>query len=123
MINLVASVKVRSNSQGNIGARASGGPTQAGVPYLVNERTPRSEVYVPSASGHVLTRAQAIAGLRESLGAGYGGGDVINVNMPVTGVIRAETPGDLARPLRQLAASGAISNPRKRQRVEVPTRG
>jgi hypothetical protein len=40
-------------------------------------------------------------------GQGGGGGDTINVNVPVTGILRAETPADLARPMRLLAASGA----------------
>lgn len=41
------------------GPRADGGPVQGGRPYLVNERTPNSEIFVPSASGAILTPAQA----------------------------------------------------------------
>lgn len=33
--------------------RASGGPVQAGVPYVVNENTPNSEIFIPSTSGYV----------------------------------------------------------------------
>lgn len=39
--------------------RAAGGPVTAGRPYLVNENTPRSEVFVPNASGRILTASQA----------------------------------------------------------------
>lgn len=45
------------------GARAGGGPVHAGTPYLVNERTPNSEVFVPSQSGAVLNVPQAQAAL------------------------------------------------------------
>ena len=51
--------------------KAIGGPVQAGVPYLINERTPRSEVMVPSTGGHILTRAQATAALRGAGGPTY----------------------------------------------------
>jgi len=46
------------------GKRASGGPVQAGVPYLVNENTANSEIMVPSRSGGVLNVAQAKDALR-----------------------------------------------------------
>lgn len=50
------------------GARAGGGAVEAGVPYLVNERTPQSEVFVPSQSGGVLNVPQAQAALRGASG-------------------------------------------------------
>jgi hypothetical protein len=53
--------------------RAAGGPVSAGVPYLVNENTPNSEVFVPSQSGAVLNVPQAQAAMR-----GQGGGGVVN---------------------------------------------
>ncbi|SDY18106.1 hypothetical protein [Citreimonas salinaria] len=55
------------------GGRATGGPVRAGSAYLVNERTPRSEVFVPSQSGGVLNVPQAQAALRGAAGAGGGG--------------------------------------------------
>lgn len=55
------------------GARAAGGPVRAGVPYLVNENTPNSEVFVPSQSGAVLNVSQAQAALRGQNGGGGGG--------------------------------------------------
>ncbi len=39
--------------------RARGGPIRAGLPYLINERTPRSEWIVPSQSGAVMNVGQA----------------------------------------------------------------
>ncbi|WP_017930021.1 hypothetical protein [Limimaricola hongkongensis] len=45
-------------------ARATGGPVQGGTPYLVNERTPNSEIFVPSQSGGILNVPQAQAALR-----------------------------------------------------------
>lgn len=62
------------------GARANGGPVAAGVPYLVNERTPNSEVFVPSRNGAVLNVPQAQAALR-----GQGGSGPVNINVNVTG--------------------------------------
>jgi hypothetical protein len=93
-----------------------------GEPWWVGERGP--EIFVPKVDGMVLTASQSRSVQSGSVGTPLGGGgDTINVNIPVTGVLRAETPADLARPMRLLAASGAISNPRRRRRVEVPTRG
>ncbi len=54
------------------GARAGGGPTRSGVPYLVNERTARSEIFVPSQSGGVLNVPQAQAALRQQAGGASG---------------------------------------------------
>ncbi|MBB06337.1 MAG: hypothetical protein CML03_12640, partial [Pseudooceanicola sp.] len=51
-----------------LGFRAQGGPVSAGMPYMVNENTPRSEVFVPSRSGGVLNVPQAQAALRQSVG-------------------------------------------------------
>ncbi|WP_205879943.1 hypothetical protein [Leisingera sp. NJS201] len=51
------------------GARASGGPVRTGLPYLVNENTPRSEWFVPSRSGGILNVSQAQAAFRSYLPA------------------------------------------------------
>ncbi len=48
-------------------ARASGGPVRMGFPYLVNENTPRSEIFVPSRSGGILNVGQAQAAFRSHL--------------------------------------------------------
>lgn len=55
------------------GARATGGGVRAGSAYLVNENTPRSEVFVPSMNGAVLNVQQAQAALRQSSGGANGG--------------------------------------------------
>lgn len=49
------------------GARAGGGAVRMGLPYLVNENTPRSEWFVPSRSGGVLNVGQAQAAFRSHL--------------------------------------------------------
>ena len=107
--------------RGDAGNRATGGAVTAGSPYWVNENTARTEMFVPSTSGYVLTHADAMQALQGA--GGSGGGDNITIPVYVTGVLRAETPEDVARPLRAIAASGAIRNPRRRRTVEVPSRG
>ena len=52
---------------GSIFGRATGGPVQGGQPYLVNEDTPNSEVFVPSKSGAILNIPQAQRALRDSV--------------------------------------------------------
>ncbi len=51
------------------GARAGGGPVRTGLPYLVNENTPRSEWFVPSQSGGILNVSQAQSAFRSYLGS------------------------------------------------------
>ena len=46
------------------GGREKGGGVKAGAAYMVNERTPRSEVFVPSQNGAILNVQQAQAALR-----------------------------------------------------------
>lgn len=129
--NLMANFKRAVNANGTVtiqvrtsdntkGGRALGGPVKAGEPWWVGERGP--EIFVPDVNGRVLSHADSVKGMASGHPLGGGGGDTINVNMPVTGVLRVETPADLARPLRQLAETGVISNPRRRRRIEVPTR-
>lgn len=64
---------------GLFGKRAGGGPVQAGSPYLVNENTPNSEIFVPSRSGAILNVPQAQAALAG--GGGSGGPMAITVNV------------------------------------------
>lgn len=66
------------------GKRASGGAARGGVPYLVNENTPNSEVFVPSQNGAVLNVAQAQRAL-----SGMGGGGGAGVMMTYAPVIDA----------------------------------
>lgn len=56
--------------------RAGGGSARAGQPTLINEATPRSEVFVPSQNGAVLNVAQAQSALRSSVA---GGGSSLSV--------------------------------------------
>jgi hypothetical protein len=64
-------------------ARASGGDVTAGMPYLVNEQTPNSEIFVPKQSGTIYTQGQWAA----SAGGG-GGGFVVNGDI----VLRQASP-------------------------------
>lgn len=69
--------------------RRSGGPVRAGMPYLVNEDTPNSEIYVPSGNGAVLNLSQAQAALR---GSQTGGATQLQVTVtmdPSTGALGA----------------------------------
>lgn len=77
-----------------IKARASGGPVTAGSPYLVNEDTPNSELFVPSQNGTILNRAQM---------AGLGGAPVsitVNAMTPTPGPIVAAVADEVAWQLR-----------------------
>lgn len=56
------------------GKRASGGGVSRGAAYLVNENTPKSEVFVPSQAGAILTVSQAQAALRSQTAARGAGG-------------------------------------------------
>lgn len=58
---------------------ATGGPAMAGVPYLVNEDTPNSEIFVPSKSGAVLNVRQA----QEALRGASGGQNITVLPAPV----------------------------------------
>lgn len=83
--------------------RASGGPIQAGMPYLVNENTPRSEVIVPSTSGYVMTYAEAVKAVQGASGGGASQTVNVNVYNPVPEPASTST----RRELRKLALSGS----------------
>jgi hypothetical protein len=61
------SATVNATAPKPAGARRTGGPVQAGLPYEVNEDTPRSEWFVPSASGGILNVSQAQSVFRSHL--------------------------------------------------------
>ncbi|GGL91583.1 hypothetical protein GCM10011534_12210 [Pseudooceanicola nanhaiensis] len=84
------------------GKRAGGGPVAGGIPYLVNENTPHSEVFVPSQSGAILNVPQAQAALRGSA-AGAGGSSVVRVELSpdLVGAILAEARGQSVQITRQ----------------------
>lgn len=91
-------------SGGYSGTRAVGGPVRAGLPYLVNENTSRSEVMVPSTSGYVLTRAQAEAAMATA--PATGGGDHVEVN--VAGVLPPRLPREIVTELRRVRELRAL---------------
>ncbi|SFD16991.1 hypothetical protein [Salipiger profundus] len=81
------------------GARAGGGPVSAGGAYLINENTPRSEVFVPSQSGGVLNVPQAQAALRGS--AQSAPAPVVNMKTEIV-----PPPGGSAREERETLPDG-----------------
>ena len=109
-MSIIARFRVSSSGggEGTIGGRASGGGVRAGVPYLINEATPRSEVMVPSTGGHVLTRAQATDALR-----GYAGGGATTYNIPVhvQGALPVRSARDVVTELRRVGELGQLPAP------------
>jgi hypothetical protein len=75
---------------GHAPPRAAGGPVTADMPYVVGEKGP--EWFVPQTSGRIVPNAA--------------GSTTYNIPVSVTGLIKARTPEDIARPLRQLAQVG-----------------
>ncbi|PWE48486.1 hypothetical protein DEM26_18230 [Thioclava sp. NG1] len=84
------------------GARASGGPVTAGTPYLVNENTPNSEVFVPSSNGAILNVPQAQAALR-------GGGGVVRVQVEGGDLVLTDS-GQIAAKIRVSAVQSAAAS-------------
>ncbi len=82
------------------GGRASGGPVTAGQPYLVNENTANSEIFVPSQSGAVLNVPQAQAALSGSGGGGGGGRMILDIRVE-------EAPGFASQVKAQANAAAA----------------
>ena len=76
--------------------RADGGPVQAGMPYVVNENTPNSELFVPSRSGAILNVSQAQEALSDSAGKRSGA----TVNQVFN--IKADDANSFGRSQRQI---------------------
>lgn len=86
------------------GARASGGSVVGGRPYLVNENTPNSEVFVPSRGGAILTSAQAQEALRVRAVAPASGRRDAEIRVKVY----VEDDGRLAAVAAQAGAQAAL---------------
>lgn len=93
------------------GARAWGGGVRSGVPYLVNENTPRSEVFVPSQNGAILNVSQAQQALRGAVTGAGPQGVHVTVSMDRSGNLQAfvdeRAAGVTARGIQQYDRSGA----------------
>ena len=87
------------------GGRQHGGPVRAGSVYKVGE-SGRTEYFVPSVGGNILTQSQ-MAGASGGRG---GGGNVINIDA------RQSTPGTVAAAVREAVrlAPGAVVNAQSR---------
>lgn len=87
------------------GARANGGAVSAGTPYLVNENTPNSEVFVPSQNGGILNVQQAQAALRGGQGGGEASGGTsrveVSLSQDLVGRIMEETQGQTVKIVQQ----------------------
>lgn len=90
--------------------RALGGPVEASTPYFVNEDTARSELFVPSTSGHILTHSAAVRALQSA--AGGGGGNSTVINMPVSGALPVSTISDISGEMQRIDDSGILPEPR-----------
>lgn len=88
--------------------KAAGGPVSANSAQPVGEKGP--ELFVPKIAGVVLPNwlLRSLAGVNAAT-------ETINqyISVPVDGLVRAETPGDIARILRQVGNSGVL-RPRRR---------
>lgn len=104
---LVGSVKSGTGIAGFVGGlftggKASGGPVQAGQPYVTGEHG--RELFVPSQSGRVLSVAQS----KDAIGGGSGGGvTVIQNNTFGSGVTRAEVNAMLPKMVEATKAAVA----------------
>lgn len=99
------------------GARAAGGPVEAGKAYLVNENTPNSELFVPGVSGTIVSRSPSI--VPNSVNARGGGERAIIVQISNAPVFQAGmTPTDIAA----IEARLQVSNQELRGQVQSDLR-
>jgi hypothetical protein len=103
------------------GARAFGGSVRAGLPYRVNEHTPKSEWFVPSVSGGILNVGQAQSAFMSHLGSTAGQGSSMARGAQR---IRAASMATLAASAlvgsaAAAAASGGVANKSMSARVEI----
>lgn len=94
--------------------RAGGGSARAGQPYLVNENTPNSEVFVPSQSGAVLNIPQAQAALRPSAQQGP---QIVYVPQPYVAKVSADDDGRIIGTMHRIAASTTATGLMQQQRA------
>lgn len=88
------------------GGRATGGPVTAGRLYRINENTPNSEYFMPGANGTVLTSGQ-VRGLQ--LGAGGGGGQVVNIRVDARDAVLTDAVKGWIYDGMQQARLGAVA--------------
>lgn len=89
---------------GLTGTRATGGGVKAGGAYLVNENTPRSEVFVPSQNGAILNVPQAQAALRATASAGP---QVVYVPQPYIASVSADDDGRIMAHMSRIGDESA----------------
>lgn len=104
-----AGIKIVVTEQHKQEHKAGGGPVRAGVPYLVNENTSRSEMFVPEVNGRILNVPQ----IKEAYGSGSGskGGDTYVTNNITNPEPRA-AERDIGRVMRRLGGLGLVGTRR-----------
>lgn len=87
------------------GARAAGGPVEAGKAYLVNEDTPNSEIFVPGQSGTIIPRSGMSAIEPNSIaGRGINGDRSLQVHVSLDNdMLRAVVTDESGRVVAQAA--------------------
>lgn len=110
------------------GARAKGGPVRAGTPYLVNEDTANSEIFVPSRSGAILNVAQAqeaisgrMASARSMRVQPASAPQIVYVPQPYLTGVTVSDDGKLMAQMHQVAGGHAAGSVAALNR-QLPTR-
>ncbi len=103
------------------GVRAFGGSVRAGLPYRVNEHTPKSEWFVPSASGGILNVGQAQAAFMSHFGSGAGQGSGVSrgAQRVRSASMAALAASALVGSATAAAAGGGVSGKSMSARVEI----
>jgi hypothetical protein len=105
----IAGTIYSGRSAGTDEYRQAGGPVRAATPYWVNEQTRRSEMFVPSTSGYVLTHMDAMRAVTEAIaGSAGGGGDTYNIPLTVQGALPVRTIRDIATELQRAGDLGVV---------------
>ncbi len=98
-----------------IPGRATGGPVQDGMPYIVGERRP--ELFVPNVPGRIVPRVPSVAGLH----GGGGGSSVVELRLSpeLTAQILAEAKGQSIRISQDSTARGLAAYDKGKQRQQM----
>lgn len=83
--------------------RAQGGGVKAGQPYVVNENTPRSEIFVPNVSGDIYPNMAEVPRQTQA-----SSGNTYNIAPVIQGLPPARDPFAVARQLRRISEMGQL---------------
>lgn len=102
-------VTTHAHGTGPVEARAAGGPVIAGRTYLVNEKTPNSELFVAPMSGQIVPSMQQLVPLETG-----GGGDTHQYNIEVAAEPPARDTFGLARELARRTKYASLTAQHRR---------